>query len=218
MHWWPKVQISGTGLTIVSTVAPSLGIPIPYGVLVGLVSFGGLLIAWPIVVAAVQMIALPFQRPPLLLFLPRDSESDQLGIQTFPGVSFIQVAVSVGRSVTECRASILKIEYAEPNSVFALEHNEPRACRWSDRTELEIDLDPAHSGTRFNVATFTSEGLQLYPETPTNLFPKLTRVGLHRFQIKLSYHQNGRPTAQSTAVNVDWRGPDKPTIVNLEIA
>src|SRR5271166_760986 len=30
MHWWPKIQVSGTGLALVSGFAPTLGIEIPY--------------------------------------------------------------------------------------------------------------------------------------------------------------------------------------------
>lgn len=47
MHWWPKVQVSGTGLTLVATLAPTLGFPIPYWVrLIGVV-IGCLMLAWP---------------------------------------------------------------------------------------------------------------------------------------------------------------------------
>lgn len=55
MHWWPKIQVSGTGLALVSGLAPTLGIPVPYwlravGFVVGLCMLGYPIVAWLIAV------------------------------------------------------------------------------------------------------------------------------------------------------------------------
>lgn len=56
LHWWPRVQASGTGLTLVSTIAPSLEIQIPYLVRVALLGLGLLMIVWPLLEYAVDQI------------------------------------------------------------------------------------------------------------------------------------------------------------------
>jgi hypothetical protein len=48
LHWFPKIQFSGTGLTLVSSLAPTLGFEIPYALRVGGVALGALMIAWPL--------------------------------------------------------------------------------------------------------------------------------------------------------------------------
>jgi len=216
LRWWPKVQISGTGLTIVSTVAPSLGFPIPYQILVGLLIFGSILIVWPIVAAGYNVVAGGFRSSPLELSLERDSESDQFGIQTFPGTSFIQVSVKARRKISKCRVDTTRIEFAEDHSPFAMEHNEPRFCRWSDRTELEIELTPSSSPVRCNVAIFNSDGLQLYPATPTNLLPRLQRHGTHRFFLNFYGECDGRDVSQKAELSIKWRGHDQVNPVNLQ--
>jgi hypothetical protein len=47
MHWSPKIQVSGTGLALVSSFAPTLGIEIPYAVRVTGVLIGILMVVWP---------------------------------------------------------------------------------------------------------------------------------------------------------------------------
>jgi hypothetical protein len=216
MHWWPKIQISGTGLTIVSTVAPALGYPIPFEILLALLIFGAILIAWPIVVGIFNFVARGFRTSFLKLSLERDSESDQLGVQTFPGVTFIQISVKAVKKVANCRVDITRIEFAEKNSIFAMQHNESRFCRWSDREKLEVDLTPAASPVRCNVAIFNSGGLQLYPTTPTNLLPRLQQIGTHRFFLNFYGECEGRAVSQQAKLAVNWRGRDKLNSVSLE--
>ena len=200
-------QIGGAGLTIVSTVVPLLGIPIPVGVLYALGVLGVGMMAWPVVSGGSKYLRGPVGRSPIKLSLVKDSESAQIGVQTFPNITFVQVAVEVKRSVTKCRARIAKIEYAEPGSIFAVEHNEARDSRWSDREQLEIDLRPADPPTRCNIATFDAEkGLRLYPRTPTNLIPKLQRHGTHRFHLHISGECDGRHVLEKARVLIDWRG------------
>lgn len=47
MPWFPKVQMSGTGLTLASTLAPTLGIHLPLGLRWTLFAVGVVMIAWP---------------------------------------------------------------------------------------------------------------------------------------------------------------------------
>jgi hypothetical protein len=51
MHWFPKIQISGTGLTLVTAIAPSLGISLPQFLRWGIFALGVFMIIWPIVPA-----------------------------------------------------------------------------------------------------------------------------------------------------------------------
>jgi len=48
LHWFPRIQFSGTGLTLVSTLAPTLGVEIPYAFRAGGAALGVLMIAWPL--------------------------------------------------------------------------------------------------------------------------------------------------------------------------
>jgi hypothetical protein len=48
LHWFPKIQFGGTGLTLVSTLAPTLGYAVPYALRAGGAILGVLMIAWPL--------------------------------------------------------------------------------------------------------------------------------------------------------------------------
>jgi len=50
LHWFPTIQVSGTGLTLVSSLAPTLGMPIPYWLRVAAFSLGVLMVAWPLLI------------------------------------------------------------------------------------------------------------------------------------------------------------------------
>jgi hypothetical protein len=49
IHWWPKVQASGTGLTLMAAFGPTLDIPIPYWIRMAGFVLGGALLLWPII-------------------------------------------------------------------------------------------------------------------------------------------------------------------------
>jgi hypothetical protein len=51
MHWLSRVQISGAGLTIVTGIAPSLGITLPQFVRWSIFALGALMILWPLIQA-----------------------------------------------------------------------------------------------------------------------------------------------------------------------
>jgi hypothetical protein len=73
-----------------------------------------------------------FWRPTLRTFLERDSQSDLMGVQTFPTVSYIQISIKVSRPIKACKAWITRAEYRpDTNSQFSLEHNERVPCNWS---------------------------------------------------------------------------------------
>jgi hypothetical protein len=48
LHWWPKIQVSGTGLALVSSFAPTLGISVPYFIRLAAVVVVLLRIVWPL--------------------------------------------------------------------------------------------------------------------------------------------------------------------------
>ena len=48
MHWWPKVQASGTGLALMSTLAPTLEFPIPLWIRWIRFAIGVIMFAWPV--------------------------------------------------------------------------------------------------------------------------------------------------------------------------
>jgi hypothetical protein len=157
------------------------------------------------------------RRSPIRLSLDRDATSDLIGIQTFPGESYIQVTVRVSRPVAKCRVRIERIEFLEPHSVFTLEHNEARDVTWSDRSDLQIDLSPADPPMRCNPAWFTPEkGLRLYPKTPTNLTPLLQRVGIHRFTLNFSGQCGDRHVSKTAELLIDWRGSDTAFVRDLK--
>src|SRR5262249_50260699 len=183
---------------------------------VGLLIFGSTLIVWPIVAASYRGIVSGFPTSPLRLSLERDSESDQFGIQTFPGISFVQVSTKARRKISKCRVDITRIEFAEDHSPLAMQHNESRVCRWSDREELEIELTPSSSAVRCNVAVFNSGGLQLYPTTPTNLLPRLQQHGTYIFFLNFCGECDGRDVSQKAELSIKWRGYDQVNPVSLQ--
>ena len=47
MRWNPKIQVSGTGLALVSAIAPTLQIEIPYALRIAGFLIGLLMVVWP---------------------------------------------------------------------------------------------------------------------------------------------------------------------------
>ena len=58
------------------------------------------------------------QKPPV--FLERDSKTDQLGVQTFSGISYIQVSVKSSVPL-KCKAWITRVDFSEDDIWSAME-------------------------------------------------------------------------------------------------
>jgi hypothetical protein len=156
---------------------------------------------------------------PLRLFLERDSQSEQFGIQTFPGVTYIQVAVHSSKRIEDCRAWITRVDFNPDRTVFSLEHNERLPRHWSKHSlgdNLVVEIDPAHPPIRFNVGIFNEHGFELDGGTPTNLLPLLQRVGVHRFEVGVSGIVNGNTTSTKALLSVHWRGAGNGAVVSLQ--
>jgi hypothetical protein len=54
LHWWPKVQASGTGLALVSTLGPTLGYEVPYLARALGTVLGVTMIVWPLCAALIS--------------------------------------------------------------------------------------------------------------------------------------------------------------------
>ena len=82
MHWWPRIQVSGTGLTLVSALAPTLGFEIPYSIRVAGFVVGLLMLVYPIIGALLNKLR-------------------QMGRERIPYVfaMIVFVAIAVGSSV-----------------------------------------------------------------------------------------------------------------------
>ena len=157
------------------------------------------------------------------MFLERDSQSDQFGIQTFPGVVYIQIAVTASRPIEKCRGWIVRVEYRLTNyDLFAVEHNERHPCQWSKHGGADncvADLKPNDPPLRLNVAVYDESALQCEPvpgvATPSNLLPLLQRTGIHRFTLRLVGEYKGRQIAETKYLDVDWRGPGNGAFISL---
>jgi hypothetical protein len=156
-------------------------------------------------------------------FLERDSESDQLGIQTFPGITYIQISVTASKRITGCRAWYRRSDYSSDRTdPFSMEHNERHPLMWSKpggTSNFEVDLKPNDPPIRITVAVFDLASLQFEPGvgTPTNLLPKLQRIGMHRLEISLVGFLNGKEIFETRHLFIDWRGPGKRTaFIKLE--
>jgi hypothetical protein len=150
-----------------------------------------------------------WRRSPIRLFLERDSGSDRLGIQSFPTISYIQVAVSSSRRIERCRAWIVRSEYGVGDGRFAVEHNERLACGWSKPTgkdPLETEIAPNDPTIRFNVLIFNRHGIEHDLGTPTNWHGRLQRAGLHRISVLVVGQCEGRDVSASANLMVDWNG------------
>jgi hypothetical protein len=55
MHWYPKIQASGTGLALVTYFGPTLGIDFPYGIRLALFILGIAMLVIPVVLSLVQL-------------------------------------------------------------------------------------------------------------------------------------------------------------------
>ena len=149
-------------------------------------------------------------KPPLNIFLERDSDSDQYGIQTFPTITYVQISVTASSNLERCRAWITNIYYRPTDfEPFALEHNERLPCSWSKHgggNEFEIDIKTHDPPIRINIAIYNKDGIAIEQGTPTNLLPKLQRIGVHRFSISVVYYQNGKDVVQKKNLVVKWCG------------
>jgi hypothetical protein len=175
--------------------------------------FAGIVLAWPTRPMFLRHASLRFS-------LQRDSGSDQIGIQTFPEISYIQVSLVSTVPIVNCRAWISEITYSENGiSPYSIEHNERHPLNWSKHggtDPLEAELSPDEPPVRLNIAVFNLNGIQLEPgvQTPTNLIGRLQRPGFHRFTIHFRaerhfefWHLKYKSSfSQQKVVTIQWRG------------
>src|SRR6266436_523827 len=175
-------------------------------------------IAWFLVGALVvatflpQKHKLPWPRTIVRMFLERDSETDRVGIHTFPGLTYIQVSVTASKQVTQCKAWYWRSHYS-PDGItpFALEHNERHPHPWS-KAGLVTELNPKDPPARINIATFNASGNLQFDsavQTPSNLYPNLQRDGLHRLEIGVVGFCDGKEISEKRHLFINWRGSDK---------
>jgi len=158
------------------------------------------------------------RKSPLKLSLERDSGSDQFGVHSFPGISYIQVAVSTSIQVDKCRAWITSSEYDVGSLHFSLEHNERLPCGWSKHSgndQYQVDILPNEPPIRFNVLVFNQSGIQHDLGMPTNWLERLQRPGLHRLTLIIAGQCQGRGVQTLAHLFVDWSG-DGHAYVTLE--
>jgi hypothetical protein len=157
---------------------------------------------------------------PLRLFLERDSVTDQVGIQSFPGISYIQISFTSKVPVTKCRTWMTRAEFSEDNiAPYALEHNERHPLKWSKHggaNEFETDINPGDPAVRNNVLVFDKERLQFDYGTPTNLLPLLQRIGFHRLTIVVNALRNGQSISETRLLTVNWRGRTLGAVVSMK--
>jgi hypothetical protein len=197
---------------------------VQYGI-AALILLIGLVVAWP---------ARPnfLRRHPIRVFLERDSGSNRIGIHSFPGVDYIQASVTTGVPLASCRAWLTKVEYSEDKiTPYALEHNERHPLAWSklygqSPDSLDATINPNDPPIRINVAVFGPQALELDPhvKTPSNLLPRLQRIGFHRMtirlvaerQIKFAGIEYRYSFSETVVIIINWRGPGTGALVSLE--
>jgi hypothetical protein len=153
-YFWEFVRsiLYERGWHMLAPAAEGVGIDtvVHYSLTIALIG-GGTWLFWPSRPAFMR-------RKPFQLFLERDSESDQLGIQTFPAITYIQVAVSAMTLLNRCRFFISSVDFSEDGTEpFAVENNKRYNCRWSrhgGNDDYEIDIRPEDPPIRANVAVF----------------------------------------------------------------
>jgi hypothetical protein len=135
----------------------------------------------------------------LRVSLPLDPQTSRPGLQTFPNITYIQVAVAAAKRLSRCRAFITEVSYRQtPDEPFALQNNERHYCRWSrplgETSPYEVDIIPAEPPIRLNVCIYTAAGLEYEREhaTPSNIIQSLQRVGNHRFKIVFNWGDRER--------------------------
>lgn len=88
-------------------------------------------------------------------FLERDPHTGRYGIQTFPGVIYIQVSVRTKKALEKCRVWIGQVEFRENEAIpFSIENNERHQLRWARPNELELDIGPEHPPARITIAIY----------------------------------------------------------------
>jgi hypothetical protein len=205
-------------------IAPDLAQKVPGWVgspLWGFAPLALMLIATVILIASNSgLLAVFSPRRPIKLFLERDSGSNLYGVQTFPSISYIQISATASRHIEKCRAWITKVDYDVGGGLFALEHNERFPCGWSkpkgsDRFVQEII--PGEPPVRLTILVFNKDGIAHDLETPTNLFPKLQQIGVHRLEITLTGSYRDKTFSKIVSLLVDWRGPSEGAFVRLDL-
>jgi hypothetical protein len=172
-----------------------------YGLTAALVG-GGVWLYWP-------------SRPeilrwrPLRIFLEKDSVTDLRGIQTFPGISYIQPSITTSASLEKCRAWIMNSHFSPDGiSPYALEHNERVPLMWSKHvgdSKYEAELHPGEPPVGINVAVFNDQGIAIDEETPTNWSPLLQRTGFHRLSIRVSGSGRLSRISETLSLTINWR-------------
>ena len=156
---------------------------------------------------------LGFYRTPKF-FLERDPHTGRMGIQTFPGVTYIQLSVRATKLLQRCKMWVSRVEFRENKYIpFAEANNERHQLKWARPNEFEMDLGPGHPTARATICIYAPEfGLIYEPpfeRTPSNLYPLLQRIGIHRFSlIFLGEARRGGAVFARLFFDIDWRGID----------
>jgi hypothetical protein len=220
-YFWEFIRTAlyGRGLQILALQIEGISVDtiVHYGLSAVLFGCGAFLV-WPS-----RPNVLRWGRSPLRLFLDRDPKSEEVGIQTFSGVTYIQISVATSKPIRALRAWYRRSDYSLDRIVpFSVEHNEQHTLRWSKTggtNVFEVGLKPSDPPIRINVATFNDQGLQFEPKVPTpeHLFNDLQRVGIHRFEIGVAGIVDNKEVSETRHLYIDWRGPGSRTaFIKLE--
>ena len=214
-YFWEFIRTAlyGRGLQILAPQIEGISVDtiVHYGLTAVLFGCGAFLV-WPSRPAVLR-----WGRSPLRLFLDRDRKSEQVGMHTFSGVTYIQISVATSKPIRALRAWYRRSDYS-PDRIdpFSVEHNERHTLRWSKTggtNIFEVGLKPSDPPIRINVAIFNDQVLQFEPEvgTPEHLFNDLQRVGIHRFEISVVGIVDNKEVSETRHLYIDWRGPGSRT-------
>ena len=219
-YFWEFIRtgLDDRGLHILAPQIEGISVDtiVHYGLTAVLLGCGALLI-WPSRSAVLRW------GSPLRLFLDRDPKGEQAGIQTFSGVTYIQISVATSKPIRAFRAWYRRSDYSPDRIVpFSVEHNERHPLRWSKSggtNIFEVGLKPSDPPIRINVAIFNDQALQFEREvvTPGTFFNDLQRVGTHRFEISVVGIVDNKEVSETRHLYIDWRGPgSRAAFIKLE--
>jgi hypothetical protein len=193
MHWFPRIQVSGTGLALVSSFAPTLGIEIPYAVRATGFLIGILMVAWPASVYVFSLIrraekmwliigmgvgAVLFLGCALALYLGLPKEKNQDKFVIFePFKQFYDMNPRLGRPVThEVIGSVYFATYEQGLVIYLSSSNThyvlPRDQTKNVVISRVIDIPPNES------PYFKDESMQRRLKIPSSKRPPVGGIAV----------------------------------------
>lgn len=214
-EWYPAVQVPGTGLALVSTIAPALGISVPYWLLVAGFAVGLLMIAWPLlrsIFGGLAALVPHHHDEPIQIYL--DPATDGvLQIPNTDGVPTKWAQISIAakdRTLMNCEVRLKSvIRTRNGNSGELVE--EHVHCNWSQHSGKKMTIRPGLP-ERANLFTLVKGlpgvFLQLEPQKVT-LSDAIQTPG--RFRGRIIVIADNIP-AQEQEFDFEWRDFERVTM------